>query len=144
MQSSSFTQNRSFPKCAPPGTPSGHVLEKFKLYPETQVTIGPVIEDGFYYDFYSESPFIPEDLEKIELRMKELSAKNLDIVRRELPREKALKMFDEMGEPFKLEVINGIESDDPISIYSQGEFTDLCRGPHVNNTNIIKSFKNID
>lgn len=112
-----------------------------QLYPETQVTIGPVIEDGFYYDFYRESPFIPEDLEKIEQRMKEISAKNLDIVRHEMPREKALKMFDEMGEPFKLEVIKDIESDDPISVYSQGEFTDLCRGPHVNNTNIIKSFK---
>ena len=112
-----------------------------QLYPETQVTIGPVIEDGFYYDFYRESPFVPEDLEKIEQRMKEISMKNLDIVRCELPREKALKMFDEMGEPFKLEVINDIESDDPISVYSQGEFTDLCRGPHVSNTNLIKSFK---
>lgn len=112
-----------------------------QLYPETQVTIGPVIEDGFYYDFYRESPFVPEDLEKIEQRMKEISMKNLDIVRQELPREKALKMFNEMGEPFKLEVINDIESNDPISVYSQGEFTDLCRGPHVNNTNVIKSFK---
>ena len=112
-----------------------------QLYPETQVTIGPVIEDGFYYDFYRKSPFVPEDLEKIEQRMKEISAKNLDIVRRELSREKALKMFDEMGELFKLEVINGIESNDPISVYSQGDFTDLCRGPHVNNTNMIKSFK---
>ena len=70
-----------------------------QLYPETQVTIGPVIEDGFYYDFYRESPFVPEDLEKIEQRMKEISMKNLDIVRCELPREKALKIFDEMGEP---------------------------------------------
>ena len=73
--------------------------------------------------------------------MKEISAKNLDIVRQELPREKALKLFGEMGESFKLEVINGIESDDPISVYSQGEFVDLCRGPHVDNTNVLKSLE---
>jgi len=112
-----------------------------QLYPETQVTIGPVIEDGFYYDFCRKSPFVPEDLEKIEQRMKEIAAQNLDIVRKELPREDALKMFDEVGEPFKLEVINDLESDEAISVYSQGEFTDLCRGPHVDNTSAIKSFK---
>ncbi len=112
-----------------------------QLYPETQVTIGPVIEDGFYYDFCRKSPFVPEDLEKIEQRMKEIAAQNQDIVRKELPREDALKMFDEMGEPFKLEVINDLESDEAISVYSQGEFTDLCRGPHVDNTSAIKSFK---
>jgi len=112
-----------------------------QLYPETQVTIGPVIEDGFYYDFYRESPFVPEDLKQIEQRMQKISAESLEIVRQELPRGKALKLFDDMGEPFKLEVINGIESNDPISVYSQGDFTDLCRGPHVNNTNAIKSFK---
>ncbi|MDP6657277.1 MAG: threonine--tRNA ligase [Nitrospinaceae bacterium] len=112
-----------------------------QLYPDTQVTIGPVIEDGFYYDFCRKSPFVPEDLEKIEQRMKEIAAQNLDIVRKELPREDALKMFDEMGEPFKLEVINELESDEAISVYSQGEFTDLCRGPHVDNTSAIKSFK---
>ena len=112
-----------------------------QLYPDTQVTIGPVIEDGFYYDFYRESPFVPEDLEKIEQRMKDISSENLDITRRELPREEALRMFDEMGEPFNREVISDIESDEPISVYSQGEFTDLCRGPHVENTKILKSFK---
>ena len=112
-----------------------------QLYPDTQVTIGPVIEDGFYYDFYRESPFVPEDLEKIEQRMKDISSENLKITRKELPREEALKMFDEMGEPFKREVIDDIESDEPISVYSQGEFTDLCRGPHVENTKILKSFK---
>jgi threonyl-tRNA synthetase len=112
-----------------------------QLYPETQVTIGPVIEDGFYYDFYRESPFVPEDLGKIERRMKEISSQNLNIIRRELPREEALKMFNEMGESFKREVINDIESNEPISVYSQGEFTDLCRGPHVENTKDLKSFK---
>ena len=112
-----------------------------QLYPETQVTIGPVIEDGFYYDFYRESPFVPEDLEKIEKRMKEISLQSLDIIRKEMPREEALKMFDDMGEPFKREVINDITSNDPISVYTQGEFTDLCRGPHVENTKFLKSFK---
>jgi threonyl-tRNA synthetase len=112
-----------------------------QLYPDAQVTIGPVIEDGFYYDFYRESPFVPEDLEKIEQRMKDISSKNLNISRKELPRDEALKMFDEMGEPFKREIIDDIESDEPISVYSQGEFSDLCRGPHVENTKVLKSFK---
>ena len=112
-----------------------------QLYPETQVTIGPVITDGFYYDFYRESPFVPEDLEKIEKRMKEISLQSLDIIRKEMPREEALKMFDDMNEPFKREVINDIASNDPISVYTQGEFTDLCRGPHVENTKFLKSFK---
>ncbi len=112
-----------------------------QLYPDTKVTIGPVIEDGFYYDFYRESPFVPEDLEKIEQRMREISSENLNIIRKELPREEALKMFDKMREPFKREIINDIESNEPISVYSQGEFTDLCRGPHVENTKFLKSFK---
>jgi threonyl-tRNA synthetase len=112
-----------------------------QLYPETQVTIGPVIEDGFYYDFYRETPFVPEDLEKIELRMKEIAAGNLGIVRQELPRDDALKLFDELGEPFKREVIDEIDSGDAISVYTQGEFTDLCRGPHVDNTRVLKSFR---
>jgi threonyl-tRNA synthetase len=111
------------------------------LYPETQVTIGPVIEDGFYYDFYRETPFVPEDLEKIEHRMKEIATGNLDIVRRELPRDEVLKLFDELGEPFKREVIDEIDSGDAISVYTQGEFTDLCRGPHVDNTRVLKSFR---
>ncbi len=112
-----------------------------QLYPETQVTIGPVIEDGFYYDFYRETPFVPEDLEKIEHRMKEIATGNLDIVRRELPRDEVLKLFDELGEPFKREVIDEIDSGDAISVYTQGEFTDLCRGPHVDNTQVLKSFR---
>ena len=111
------------------------------MYPETQVTIGPVIEDGFYYDFYRETPFVPEDLEKIEHRMKEIAVSNLGIVRRELPRDEALKLFDELGEPFKREVIDEIDSGDAISVYTQGEFTDLCRGPHVDNTRVLKSFR---
>jgi threonyl-tRNA synthetase len=112
-----------------------------QLYPETKVTIGPVIEDGFYYDFYREKPFVPDDLEKIEARMKELASQDLEIVRQEIPRADALKMFDEMGESFKREIIEDIDSGDTLSIYTQGEFTDLCRGPHVGSTKDIKSFK---
>jgi len=112
-----------------------------QLYPETKVTIGPVIEDGFYYDFFREKPFVPEDLEKIEARMKEITRQDVKIVRQEIPREDALKMFGEMGESFKREIIESIDSNDAISIYTQGEFTDLCRGPHAGSTTDIKSFK---
>jgi threonyl-tRNA synthetase len=112
-----------------------------QLYPETKVTIGPVIEDGFYYDFSREKPFVPEDLEKIEARMQELVKQDLEIVRKEIPREGALKMFAEMGESFKGEIIEGFDLNDTISVYTQGEFTDLCRGPHVDSTSDIKSFK---
>ena len=112
-----------------------------QLFPETKVTIGPVIEDGFYYDFHRDKPFVPEDLEKIEARMKEIARQNLDITRQEIPRDDAIKMFGEMGESFKQEIIEGIDSKDPISVYSQGDFSDLCRGPHVENTSVLKSFK---
>ncbi len=112
-----------------------------QLYPDTKVTIGPVIADGFYYDFFREKPFVPDDLEKIEARMRELAKQNLEIVRQEIPREDALKKFDEMGENFKCEIINDIDSSEAISVYTQGEFSDLCRGPHVGSTGDIKAFK---
>lgn len=112
-----------------------------QLFPETQVTIGPVIEDGFYYDFFREQPFVPEDLEKIEALMKKIAAKDLKIVRQEIPRDDAFKMFERMNESFKREIIEAIDSNDAISVYTQGEFTDLCRGPHVDSTRNIKSFK---
>ena len=112
-----------------------------ELFPGTQVTIGPVIEDGFYYDFSRDKAFVPEDLEKIESRMKEIAAKDLKIVRTEIPREEAKKKFSGMGEKFKVEIIDSIDSDEPISIYSQGDFSDLCRGPHVDSTTQIKAFK---
>ena len=112
-----------------------------ELFPGTQVTIGPVIEDGFYYDFSRDKAFVPEDLEKIESRMKEIAAKDLKIVRTEIPREEAKKKFSDMGEKFKVEIIDSIDSDEPISIYSQGDFSDLCRGPHVDSTTQIKAFK---
>lgn len=112
-----------------------------QLFPETKVTIGPVIEDGFYYDFYRQTPFVPEDIEKIEARMKEIAKKDIQIVRREVMRDEAVKMFGEMDESFKKEIIEAIDSKDPISIYTQGEFTDLCRGPHVASTGALKAFK---
>lgn len=110
-----------------------------ELFPRTQVTIGPVIEDGFYYDFSRDKAFVPEDLEKIEKRMKEISAKDLEIVRTEISREEAIKKFTDMGEKFKVEIIDSVE--EPISVYTQGDWSDLCRGPHVESTKKIKAFK---
>lgn len=110
-----------------------------ELFPGTQVTIGPVIEDGFYYDFSRDKAFVPEDLEKIEKRMKEIAVKDLEIVRTEISRDEAIKKFTDMGEKFKVEIIDSIE--EPISVYSQGDWADLCRGPHVESTKQIKAFK---
>ena len=112
-----------------------------ELFPGTQVTIGPVIEDGFFYDFSRKEAFIPEDLEKIEKRMKELAAADIPIVRSEISREEAIKKFCDMGETFKVEIIEGIDPNEPISLYTQGEWGDLCGGPHVESTKKIKAFK---
>ena len=112
-----------------------------ELFPGTQVTIGPVIEDGFFYDFSRKEAFIPEDLEKIEKRMKELAAADTLIVRSEISREEAIKKFGDMGEAFKVEIIEGIDPNEPISLYTQGEWGDLCGGPHVESTKKIKAFK---
>jgi len=111
------------------------------LYPGAQVTIGPVIEHGFYYDFAYERPFTPEDLEKIEKRMGELSKQNLQVERSEMDRPAAIKLFEEMGEKYKVEIIDSIPGEEPLSFYKQGEFIDLCRGPHVPSTGHIKVFK---
>ena len=112
-----------------------------ELFPGTQVTIGPVIEDGFFYDFSRKEAFIPEDLEKIEKRMKELAAADTSILRSEISREEAIKKFSDMGETFKVEIIEGIDSNEPISLYTQGDWGDLCGGPHVESTKKIKAFK---
>ena len=112
-----------------------------ELFPGTQVTIGPVIEDGFYYDFSRDKSFVPDDLEKIEKRMKEIALQDLQVVRSELPRDEAIKKFTDMGEKFKVEIINSIEAKEPLSVYSQGDWADLCRGPHVESTKQIKAFK---
>jgi len=112
-----------------------------ELFPGTQVTIGPVIEDGFFYDFSRKEAFVPEDLEKIEKRMKELAAADYPIVRSEISREEAIKKFSETGETFKVEIIESIDPNEPITVYSQGDWGDLCGGPHVQSTNKIKAFK---
>ena len=121
---------------------TAHVMAQAvkRLYPETQVTIGPAIEDGFYYDFDRDESFKPEDLQKIESVIHEIIKENLPVMRSELSKKEALKFFEEKGEKYKQELINEIE-DEKVSIYTQGEFADLCRGPHVGSTGDIKSFK---
>ena len=111
-----------------------------ELYPDVQLTIGPPIEDGFYYDFYHKEPFVPEDLRKIEKKMKEIVKRDLPIVRKEMPKDKAYELFRSLGERFKEEILNDID-EEIVSIYSQGEFTDLCEGPHVPSTRFLKSIK---
>lgn len=111
------------------------------LYPDAQVTIGPVIEDGFYYDFAYSRPFTPEDLAAIEAKMQELAKANHEITRRELPRNEAIQYFLSLGEKYKAEIIEGIPEDQVLSLYKQGEFEDLCRGPHLPSTGKIKAFK---
>src|SRR6476469_949538 len=111
------------------------------IYPNAQVTIGPVIEDGFFYDFAFERPFTPEDLEKIEAKMKEIAAQDLKVTRRVMERDAAVKLFESMGEKYKAEIIASIPSNEPIGLYGQGDCFDLCRGPHVPSTGKLKSFK---
>jgi len=111
------------------------------LYPEAQVTIGPVIENGFYYDFAYARPFTPEDLERIEARMKELAAAAIPVVREEWSREEAMQFFRDQGEFYKAEIIASIPEGEVISLYRQGDFIDLCRGPHVPGTDKLKAFK---
>jgi threonyl-tRNA synthetase len=112
-----------------------------ELFPEAQVTIGPVIENGFYYDFSYKRPFTPEDLMAIEKRMAELAAKDEDITRRVLPRDEAVRYFKGLGENYKAEIIASIPSNEDVSLYRQGGFEDLCRGPHVPSTGKLKHFK---
>ena len=111
------------------------------LYPEAQVTIGPVVENGFYYDFSYQRPFTPEDLASIEKKMEELAAAALPVQREVLPRDKAADYFQSIGEAYKAEIIRDIPAGQDISLYTQGDFTDLCRGPHVPDTGKLKAFK---
>ncbi|MBN1239153.1 MAG: threonine--tRNA ligase [Gammaproteobacteria bacterium] len=115
---------------------AAHVMAEAvkELYPETQVTIGPAIENGFYYDFARETPFTPEDLEKIEERMHEIVDRDEPIAREVWERDEAVEFFRSQGEEYKAEIIAGIPSDEPISLYRQGDFIDLCRGPHLPST----------
>jgi len=112
-----------------------------ELFPEAQVTIGPVIEDGFYYDFAFKRPFTPEDLAAIEKRMAELAQADEKVTRRVMPRDAAVKFFRDQGEIYKAEIIAGIPDKDEISLYGQGNWVDLCRGPHVPSTGKLKAFK---
>ena len=133
--------------CVPEPLPTlrhstSHVMAQAvkQLFPDVRVAIGPAIEDGFYYDFAKATPFTPEDLEKIEGRMKEIVRKDLPFIREEWPREQAIRWFEERGEPFKVEILRGLDVP-TVSVYKQGDFLDLCRGPHVASTGAIKAFK---
>src|SRR6476646_8313295 len=112
-----------------------------ELFPDAQVTIGQVIEDGFYYDFSFKRPFTPEDLEAIERKMNELAKRNEPVTRSLMPRDEAVRYFESIGEHYKAEIIASIPSDEPISLYAEGRFVDLCRGPHVPSTGRLKVFK---
>lgn len=112
-----------------------------QLFPGTQVTIGPVVDNGFYYDFDCERPFTSEDLEKIEAKMYELAKADYPVTRSLMSRDEAVAFFDKLGEKYKVEIIGSIPSNEPLSFYQQGEFIDLCRGPHVPSTGKLQAFK---
>ncbi|HEY4319494.1 MAG TPA: threonine--tRNA ligase [Herbaspirillum sp.] len=112
-----------------------------ELFPDAQVTIGPVIENGFYYDFSYKRPFTPEDLALIEKKMTELAKKDEPVARKVMPRDEAVSYFTSIGEAYKAEIIGSIPQDQEVSLYSEGAFTDLCRGPHVPSTGKLKVFK---
>ena len=111
------------------------------LFPEAQVTIGPVIENGFYYDFSYSRPFTPDDLGLIEKKMTELASKDETVTRQVMPRDQAVAYFKKLGEHYKAEIITSIPANEDVSLYSEGGFTDLCRGPHVPSTGKLKHFK---
>ena len=112
-----------------------------RVYPEVQVTIGPVIEDGFFYDFAKDEPFTPEDLKKLEKEMKKIVQEKLPVSRTVMDRDDAIKYFKKMGEVYKAEIIADLPEGEVLSLYSQGDFTDLCRGPHVPHTGHLKAVK---
>ena len=112
-----------------------------ELFPEAQVTIGPVIENGFYYDFSYARPFTPDDLTALEKRMSELAKRDIPVTRKELPRDEAVAYFKSIGEHYKAEIIESIPVEQGVSLYTEGDFTDLCRGPHVPSTGKLKAFK---
>lgn len=122
---------------------STHIMAQAvkELFPTAQLTIGPALEDGFYYDFAYERPFTPEDLEKIEQRAREILKRNLTIRRRELSKQEAIEFFKARGEHYKVELIEGFPEGERVSVYSQGDFVDLCRGPHVPSTGHVGALK---
>jgi threonyl-tRNA synthetase len=122
---------------------AAHILAQAvkRLRPDAKLAIGPAIEDGFYYDFDVKTPFTPDDLEKIEAEMKKIVSENLPVLREEVDREKARKLFRDQGETYKEELLEELPEGEPISLYRQGEFVDLCAGPHVASTGMVKAFK---
>lgn len=122
---------------------STHIMAQAvkEVFPTAQLTIGPALDEGFYYDFAFDRPFTPEDLEKIEARAREIIARGLTVKRTQLPKDEAVSFFRSRGEPYKVEMIQGFEDGQPISLYSQGEFVDLCRGPHLPTTAHVGVFK---
>ncbi len=122
---------------------AAHILAQAvkRLYPATKLTIGPAIDDGFYYDFDSEIPFTPEILKNLEAEMKKITKENLKIERFELPRDEAIKFMEDMNEPYKVQLIEELPEGEVISFYRQGEFTDLCAGPHLFSTGAVKAMK---
>ena len=122
---------------------ASHVMAQAvkRLYPEVKLAIGPAIDNGFYYDFDNADAITAEDLPKIEAEMKKIVKENLPIRRFELPRAEARKFMEDKGEPYKVELIDDLPEDAVISFYEQGEFTDLCAGPHLRYTSGVKAFK---
>ncbi|MFO0705433.1 MAG: threonine--tRNA ligase [Nitrospira sp.] len=122
---------------------STHIMAQAvkEVFPTAQMTIGPALEDSFFYDFAFDRPFTPEDLEKIEAKAKDIIKRNLTVTRRELSKEEAIQLFRSRGEQYKVELIQGFPDNEPISAYSQGEFVDLCRGPHLPTTGHVGAFK---
>jgi threonyl-tRNA synthetase len=112
-----------------------------RLFPSAQVTIGPVIEDGFFYDFAYERPFTPEDLEAIEKEMVKISKENIQVERSVMSRDEAVELFRGMNEGYKVQILESIPTDEDLSFYKQGDFIDLCRGPHVPDTGKLQAFK---
>ncbi len=117
----------------------GHAVKQ--LYPDVKMVIGPVIEDGFYYDIYSEKPFTPEDMSKIEARMKALINQNYDVIKKMTPRDDVIKVFEERNEDYKLKLIEDMPNETEMGLYYHQEYIDMCRGPHVPNTRFLKAFK---
>lgn len=117
----------------------GHAVKQ--LYPEVKMVIGPVIEEGFYYDIYSETPFTPDDMSAIEKRMAELIKQNYDVIKKMTPRDEAIKIFEERNEDYKLKLINDMPEEKEFGLYFHQEYVDMCRGPHVPNTRFLKVFK---
>jgi len=122
---------------------ASHILAQAvkRLYPETKLAIGPWIKDGFYYDFDRETPFTEDDLTKLEAEMKKIAKENIKLQRYTLPREEAIQFMEQQGEPYKVELIRDLPEDAEISFFKQGDFTDLCAGPHLTYTSAVKAFK---